>query len=234
MVLPVNPAMSENLIVQMPADAPGQLFLLFHGVGSTPHSLLALGRRLAESFPGAAVVSVAAPDRSDTGGPDGRQWFSVRGITEENRAERVTATMPRYVETVRALQRDTGTSAAQTALIGFSQGGIMALESTQVDAALAGRVVSLAGRFARLPEKAPAETTLHFIHGRRDAVISYEHTVKAAEHLVALGGDLTADVVPGLGHVVDEGVGELLLKRLTTHVPKRLWELAMREAGGPG
>ena len=38
--------MSEHLVVQMPQDPPGQLFLLFHGVGGTPQNLLPLGRRL--------------------------------------------------------------------------------------------------------------------------------------------------------------------------------------------
>lgn len=221
--------MPDNLIVQMPADAPGQLFLLFHGVGATPESMLPLGQRLAREFPSAAVLSVAGPDASDLG--TGRQWFSVRGVTEENRAGRIASTLPRFVETVRALQRDTGTTAAQTALVGFSQGGIMSLEASLLpDEPLAGRVVSLAGRFANLPSQAPAETTLHFIHGRRDPVIAYEHTVKAAEHLVALGGDLTADIVPGLGHMVDEQVADLLVERLKSHVPKRLWEQAMQAA----
>jgi len=225
--------MSEHLVVQMPQDPPGQLFLLFHGVGGTPQNLLPLGRRLAEEFPAAAVVCVAAPDASGTDG--GRQWFSVQGVTEDNRPGRIAETLPRFVETVRAWQRDTGASAAQTALIGFSQGAIMGLEATQLEGELlAGRVVALSGRFARLPERVPAETTMHFVHGRRDAVIAHEHTVAAAERLISIGGDVTADVVPLLGHTVDSQVEELVLKRLKTHVPRRLWEQAMREAGSGG
>jgi len=224
--------MSEHLVVQMPEDPPGQLFLLFHGVGGQPHHLQPLGRRLAQAFPAAAIVSVAAPDAGDTG--QGRQWFSVRGVTEDNRPQRVAAALPGFVEAVRGWQERTGSAPAQTALVGFSQGAIMALESTQRDAALlAGRVVSLAGRFAGPATPVPAETTLHFIHGRRDAVIGYEHAVQAAERLVALGADLTADVIPQLGHAVDGQVEELLLKRLQTHVPRRIWEQAMREAAAP-
>ncbi len=77
---------------------------------------------------------------------------------------------------MRAWQQRTGATEAQTALIGFSQGAIMALASTQEDSArnghhLAGRIVSIAGRFAAPPEHAPAQTTLHFIHGKSDPVI---------------------------------------------------------------
>jgi len=228
--------MAEHLVVQTPEGAPGQLILLFHGVGSTPQAMVPLARQLADQFPAAAIVAVAAPDPHDAAGAGaGRQWFSVRGITEENRAGRIAAAMPRFVETVGALQRDTGTTPAQTALIGFSQGAIMALESTQTPAPpLAGRVVSLAGRFAHLPQRVPPETTLHFIHGKDDPVIDYRHTVDAAEQLVRLGGDLTADVLPGLGHTVAPEMTELLLRRLTTHVPRRLWEQAMRDATAGG
>lgn len=218
--------MSEHLVVQLPEGAPGQLFLLFHGVGSTPESLVSLGERLADEFPSAAVISVRAPDPSDLGA--GYQWFPVAGITEDNRAGRIAAAMPRFVDSVRGFQQATGTTAAQTALVGFSQGAIMALAATQLPGAvLAGRVISLAGRFAGLPTVAPVETTLHMIHGRRDAVVAHEHSVAAAERLIVLGGDVTADVIAGLGHAVDLEVVDLLVHRLQTHVPKRLWEQAM-------
>lgn len=221
--------MSEHVVVQMPEGEPGQLFLLFHGVGSTPENLVSLGERLADEFPSAAVISVRGPDTSDMGA--GYQWFSVVGVTEESRAARIAATLPRFVETVRGFQEAVGASAAQTALLGFSQGAIMALAATQLPGeALAGRVISLAGRFAALPSVAPAETTLHLIHGRRDPVIAHEHSVAAAEQLIALGGDVTADVIAGLGHAVDQEVVDLLVHRLKTHVPKRVWEQAMAAA----
>ncbi|QHI98110.1 esterase [Xylophilus rhododendri] len=222
--------MSEHVVVQLPQQAAAQLFLLFHGVGSTPENLAPLGERLAAEFPQAAVISVAAPDASDFGA--GRQWFSVQGVTEANRAARIAATMDRFVATVRSFQELTGAGPERTALVGFSQGAIMALEASLLESAglLAGRVVSLSGRFAALPERAPAETTLHFIHGDQDGVIAYQHAVDAAERLVALDGDVTADVLPRLGHGVDKRVADLMVERLKGHVPRRIWAQAMAAA----
>ena len=220
--------MSDHLIVQMPDSAPAQLILLFHGVGSTPESMAPLGARLAAAFPQAAVVSVPGPDACDMG--TGFQWFSVRDITEGNRTQRIAETMPRFVACVRSIQQATGTTPSQTALIGFSQGAIMSLESTQLAEPLAGRVIALSGRFAQPPEQAPASTTLHFIHGKSDPVIPYSHTVTAAERLIRLGGDVTADVIPFLGHDVSREAEDLLIERLQTHIPKRLWEQAMQSA----
>lgn len=203
--------MSDDIIIQSPLE-PQRLILLFHGVGSTPQSMVPLGRRLADEFAEAAVVSVPSPDASDLGG--GYQWFSVRGITEEDRPERIAATMPRFVATVERLQKACGSSPDRTVLIGFSQGAILALESTQTDARLAGTVVAIAGRFARPPKRAPRSTAVHLVHGDADPVVACRYAVTAAETLAGLGADVTIDLVPGLGHGIDAAAVELLIKRL--------------------
>ena len=51
---------------------------------------------------------------------------------------------------------ETGVGPAKTTLLGFSQGAIMALESTQQPVPLAGRVVAIAGRFSAPNEHDPS------------------------------------------------------------------------------
>jgi phospholipase/carboxylesterase len=218
-----------SIVVQRAPARPQQLILLFHGVGATPDALLPLGRRVASEFAQATVVSVAAPQASDIS--SGRQWFSVQGVTEANRAERVAAIMPAFLAEVRAWQQAEDVTATATALVGFSQGAIMALEATRASPTPAGRVVAIAGRFATLPAHAATHTTLHLIHGKSDPVIPYRHTIEAAEHLIGLGGDVTADVLPFVGHEVNADIVDVMLERLQGHIPKRLWEEALREPG---
>ena len=220
--------MESSLIVQSPASAPGQLILLFHGVGGTPRDLVPLGQRLALQFPGAMIVSIAGSETADLG--NGRQWFSIRDVSEDNRPLRVAAAMPAFLDVIRHWQVRSGVEAPGTALIGFSQGAIMALEASVAATPVAGRVVAIAGRFARLPDNISNQITLHLIHGKTDPVVSYQHSVTAAEHLITLGGDLTADVLPFVGHEIKPEVEALLLKRLMTYVPRRVWEEAMRQA----
>ena len=220
--------MSDSLIVARPEGPAQQLMLLFHGVGANAQDLAPLGHVLAAEFPQAFIVSVAAPLPSEAG--DGRQWFSVQGIDEECRPARVAAAMPAFCETVAQWQREAGVGIDAVALIGFSQGGIMALEATRDRPAIAGRVVSIAGRFAKLPETPNPATTLHMFHGKADPVIPYGFTVEAAQHLVGIGADVTADVVPHVGHQVSADIAELLVERLRGHLPKRTWEAAMRAA----
>lgn len=218
--------MHPSVVVQRPAGPPAQLFLLFHGFGTDEHDMVPLGRLLAADFPNALIVSVGAVQPSDAG--QGRQWFALRDLTDENRVARVAAAMPAFLEAIRAWQADSGVEVAATALVGFSQGAIMALESTSVETPVAGRVIAVAGRFAALPTRAPAATTLHLIHGKADSVVPYRHTIAAAERIIGLGGDATADVLPFVGHLIDDEIVALMLERLTGYVPRRLWDEAMR------
>jgi len=202
--------LSAGLVIQSPAQAQ-RLFLLFHGVGATPQDLAPLGGRLAREFPDAAVASVPGPDRSDFDA--GFQWFSVLGVTEENRPARVAATLERFVQTVREWQQRTGVGREATTLVGFSQGAIMALAATQAPQPPAARVVSLSGRYSELPRSAPPGVQLHFIHGTADAVIPVSQAQQAARALQALGAPVTLDVVAGLPHGINRAVEDLLVQR---------------------
>ena len=201
-----------------PAGTPVPLVLLFHGVGSRAEDLRALGEVLADRLPAAYVVSVQSPDRSDLGA--GWQWFSVRDITEENRTERIAQAMPRFVDTVRQWQSASGATPSSTTLLGFSQGAIMALASTQTSDPPAGRIAAIAGRFAAEPAVAPQATTVHLLHGDEDGVVPFRHSVAAAAKWQALGGSATLDLIPGLGHGIDGRLVESLLARLTQNVSR--------------
>lgn len=192
--------MPDDLIIQRPA-APSQLVLLFHGVGSSPQALRPLGEALAAQWPEAFVVCVASPDPCDLG--SGRQWFSVLGVTEANRPARVATAMPRFVQAVQAWQRESGLGTEATSLVGFSQGAIMALESTQIGQPLATRVIAIAGRFAQPPRIAPEGVSVHLLHGEQDPVMPVALAVEAQTRWRALGGLVTLDRFARLGHGID-------------------------------
>lgn len=211
-----NLTMHDDLVIQRPdggAAQPAELLLLFHGVGASADDLRPLAEAVADLRPGAWVVSVRAPLRSDLGA--GWQWFSVQGVTEQNRPARVAAAMPAFRERVRAWQRASGALPAHTSLIGFSQGAIMALESTQQDGpALAARVVAIAGRFALPPRQAPADTLLHLMHGDQDRVMPVGLAAAAQQQLLALGAPVTLDRFASLGHGIDARVVAAIAQRL--------------------
>lgn len=206
-------AMQNDLLIQRPGALPAQqLLLLFHGVGSSAEDLRPLGQALAATQSQAFVVSVRSPDASDLG--QGWQWFPVQGVTEANRPSRVAVAMPRFVEAVRAWQRESGVGADATVLVGFSQGAIMALESTQQSEPIASRVIAIAGRFAQPPRIAPPQVVLHLLHGDQDRVMPAALATAAAAKWRALRGVATLDLFSGLGHGIDARV----VRRMAEHL----------------
>ena len=204
--------MPASILIQRPHGATDRLVLLFHGVGSSAQAMAPLAELLARRFPSAFVVSLDAAHPSDLG--TGRQWFSVRGITEETRPVRINAAMPEFLSAIHHWQGIAHLGADATTLIGFSQGAIMSLESTQIDAAPARRIVAIAGRFALPPRLAPTLVRLHLLHGQQDGVIPFVHTVTGAERWTALGGAVTVDLFPQAGHEIDGEIAANVLDRL--------------------
>jgi len=204
--------MTASIVVQKPAGTAQQLILLFHGVGSNAQDLVPVGQQFAAKFPAALVLSLEGLQPSDFG--QGRQWFSVAGVTEENRPGRVAAAMPAFRSLIQQLQKDAGVTAANTTLIGFSQGSIMSLESTQTQPALAAHVIAISGRFASAPTHAVIGTSVHLIHGDADQVMSVESSRNAAKQLQALGVPVTLDIEPGMGHGINARMLSAALARL--------------------
>jgi phospholipase/carboxylesterase len=226
----MEPMNTHDLIIERPST-PTQLVLLFHGVGSNARDLEPLGEALVPHLAGALVVSVQAPDAAGRGW----QWFTVQGITEADRPARVAAAMPGFVQTVQRWQAATSLTPAQTTLIGFSQGAIMALESTQIDTPPAARVVALSGRFARPPRVAHAFVRTHLMHGDADAVMPVRGAIDALAQLQDLGAVATLDRFAGLGHGIDGRVADAIGRRLSETVATSTWlhfgdeELVVRE-----
>ena len=194
----------DHFVVQSPAQPAQQLLLLFHGVGDNPVAMGEIGSWFAPLFPDALVVSIGGVEPS--GPASGRQWFSVQGVTEENRQARIDAIMPVFIETVRYWQKQSGVGANATALIGFSQGAIMALESIKA---------------------ASTATTIHLIHGGEDRVIELSHAVAAQDALLSAGGDVTLDIVDDLGHAIDDRSMQFALDHLRYTVPKHYFDEAL-------
>ena len=203
-----------------------QLFILLHGVGATPSDLVPLAIKLRGIFPEAAYLLPEGKFPFDGGG-DGRQWFSIKGVTDENRTARVAEAMPALRQVVRDAQDRYKILQSDTAVVGFSQGAIMALEFSVDHDGHVGRVLAFSGRFAKLPEKAPELTTLHLLHGEDDKVIPVAHAYAGYERLMQLQGDATLDVASSVGHEIQAVLADRAIHRLQTCIPLRSWKHAL-------
>lgn len=177
--------------------------VFLHGVGSSGGAMRPLGSALGLAdgthFPD-------GPQSFDMG--PGRQWFSVKGITEENRPPRIVVALPAF----RAVIESFG-DPRDTVLIGFSQGAIMALHAV-ADGLPVQAVFALSGRLAG---PVPARTgwpPITLLHGAADPVIPARMAEATRDWLREAGATLDLRLHDALGHSVDERVLSVLRDKL--------------------
>jgi phospholipase/carboxylesterase len=213
----MQPVTDSRAIVSLPAaGAADLLFILLHGAGGQAADMAPLSSALREQYPQAALVGLNGPLVQAAG----FAWF-------ENA---LPAALPDFNARIRAWARHFELPWDRVALAGFAQGATLALEAVQFEPQLAGRVLALAGTYIDLPQHAPKDVSLHLLHGIQDEVVPYPAVVAAARALVPLGADVTADILPGVGHQLHPLLIEKALAQLRTFLPGRLWREAMLAA----
>ena len=167
--------------------------IFLHGVGGTGASMHpladALGLRVPAHYPD-------GPEPFDMG--MGRQWFSVKGVTEANRPARIAAALPAFTRTV-----ETFGDPRDSLLIGFSQGAIMALHAVAAGLPVAG-VFALSGRLAAPVAARTDWPPITLLHGSEDPVMPPAVARATATWLKDAGALPTLTVFDGLGHSIDD------------------------------
>jgi phospholipase/carboxylesterase len=177
------------------------LFVFLHGCGATAQSMIPIAFRFQARFPSAALVVPSGFDPEARGGA-AQDWYPTRGLNCDNHRERVAAVLPDIDDLVRREQTHFEVSWQRTVLIGFSQGGTVALEAVKLPG-LAGAVVAFSSRFARLPDPdSHIRARIHLVHGEYDSVVSRVYAERAARVLSNLHVPVTLDIVEDLGHAL--------------------------------
>jgi phospholipase/carboxylesterase len=204
--VPTTPA-PRVLTIQPSSGRAEYLVVFLHGVGASADSFLPVARALAPALPHAELAVLDGLHPFD-GGPSGRQWFSVRGVTEQNRPARVRqagAEISSWIDSALAAR---GLGRERLVVVGFSQGAILAqwLVLHRQPAPMA--IVALSGRLAEDSPPSPDMTSapVLLVHGARDTVMPVGLVDEAARGLEARGARVQGRVLPGLGHGVDEAV----------------------------
>ncbi|HEV7478098.1 MAG TPA: dienelactone hydrolase family protein [Burkholderiales bacterium] len=196
-----------------PEHRTNHLFVFLHGCGATAQSMVPIALQFQARFPSAALVVPSGFDPDARGGA-AQEWYPTRGLTIDNHRERVAAVLPDVDDLVRREQTHFGVPAGRTVLIGFSQGGTVALEAVKAPG-LAGAVVAFSARYARLPNNGThISSRIHLVHGEFDSVVSRVYAERAARVLSGLHVPVTLDIVEDLGHALSRqaiGLGSLRL-----------------------
>jgi len=202
-----------------------QLVVFLHGYGADGNDLIDVGRAWQQYLPHAAFVSPHAPEPCGQA-PVGRQWFALTFREADERWVGVNKAAPvleRFLDA--ELSRHKLPSAA-LALVGFSQGTMMALHVGLRRAAAPAAIVGYSGLLV-LPENSDPEKfaveiksrpPVLLVHGDRDDLIPPQALFQATQGLAALGVPVEWHLSAGIGHGIDaEGLrhgGEFLARRI--------------------
>ncbi len=179
--------------------------VFLHGYGADGGDLLGLADPLAPHLPDTLFLAPDAPERC-VGNPFGYQWFPIPwldGSSEAAAAEgaaRAQADLDAWLD---ALMAEEGLEARQVALVGFSQGTMMALAVAPRRAEPLAGVVGFSGRLLapeRLATEATSRPPVLLIHGDADDVVPPQCLPEAAEALQGAGFTVYAHVMRGTGH----------------------------------
>ena len=183
-----------------------KMVILLHGVGSSGSDFSNLITYWQQHLPDVTFVAPNGTQRFDMGGA-GFQWFSVNGVTEANRAERIVQARAAFDAHLQAVFSQHGFDPTRDKLIlaGFSQGGIMALDVLVSDRLPLRGVIAFSARLSSPEPFVPApQAEALIIHGKADPVIPWHEGESAAARLEALGVPVTSHFEDAIAHTLSQ------------------------------
>jgi phospholipase/carboxylesterase len=183
-----------------------QLVVFVHGYGADGNDLIALGQVLQPVFPDAAFVSPHAPEDCPANPFGGRQWFALTLRDDREIGAGLAQAGPDLDAFLDAELERHGLGPEALALVGFSQGTMMALHVGLGRAAPPAAIVGYSGVLMALPRAAGAQDfpPVLLVHGKQDEVIPSQALTITRQMLETAGVPVEAHLREGLGHGIDE------------------------------
>jgi phospholipase/carboxylesterase len=203
---------------------PDSLVILLHGYGSNGEDLLSLAPYWRDALPGAQFLGPNAPEPL-AGFPGGYQWFDLGGMTPqgvERGVRAAAAPLERFID--RESERY-GVPPQRIALVGFSQGTMMALHVGMRRTPRLGGIVGFSGALAApaaLKAEMAAAPPVLLVHGDRDDRIPVQAMFQAAQALCAAGHAAQWHVSTGLPHSIGPDGVELAGRFLAAALAGRI------------
>jgi len=193
------------------SGSAGQLVVFLHGYGADGNDLIDIGRAWQDLLPHAAFVSPHAP-RPCGQAPVGREWFPLTFRNPEERWTGVNQAAPILESFLDAELKRRNLAPAALALVGFSQGTMMALHVGLRRAIPPVGIVGYSGMLV-VPEDVESgafaaeirsRPPVLLIHGDADQLIPVRALFQAAQGLAALDIPAEWHISAGIGHGIDQ------------------------------
>lgn len=202
-----TPMLDGPFIAPKSGTAAKQLVIFLHGYGASGADLIAIGHEWAPYLPDAAFVSPNAPEVCEAFSA-GYQWFSIRAIDPQafEREKQAARAMPPLNAFIDAQIKKWGVAEANVAVVGFSQGAMMAMYTMPRRQTACAGVIGYSGMLIEAEAlKAPeiVKMPILAIHGSADEVVPPSMLSTIGSGFEAAGFNVETIMRPGLGHGID-------------------------------
>ena len=190
--------------------------IMFHGYGSDGKDLISLAPSMAKKVPNAVFYSPNAPIEMEYG----YKWFDLDEFAAvtvfeqfdylEKLMERARPLLPTIFDFIQQIEQKHNLKSNQVTLMGFSQGGLLALMSGLlykdclsgvIGASAVPITINKAMSLDEVKNKPPVLLT----HGRADDVVPFVGMQISQNTLKNIGCAVQTHAVDGMGHQIDDG-----------------------------
>ena len=189
---------------------PKQLVIFVHGYGADGNDLIGLASYFQNILPDALFLSPHAPDPCPMN-PAGYQWFDFSSTDPAKLWTNILIAGDHLNKFIDAKLSELKLKEESLALIGFSQGTMMALHVSLRRAKPMAAVLGYSGRLLGselLKNDLASKPPIYLIHGDQDPVVHYQETLTAEKILSEHGVDIKVHISKQTQHsIAEDGLG---------------------------
>jgi len=196
-------------LAPLSGGAPKKVVIFLHGLGSNGDDLINIGAEWQQILPEVHFLSPNAPEPCDFA-PVGHQWFSLEDRSSYQMisgAQKANPVLNNFID--QQLDRLNLTD-ADLAIVGFSQGTMMALYTAPRRKNPCAGIIAYSGAIIAGKElydgtvSTPAISPILAIHGDSDDVVPIDELTNVHYELEKSGFTVEALTCPGIGHWIDK------------------------------
>lgn len=205
---------TRTLASGVPLDRAHSALIAIHGRGASAEDILGLAKEI-----GPAGVAIVAPEAADN------TWYPYRFTEPFERNEPYLSSALKRIASLLKEMNESGIPADHIAVVGFSQGACLALESIARNPRRYAAAIGFSGGLigppgTRFDYPGSLQGTPVFLGcSDIDAHIPVSRVEETAEALGRLGASVDARIYPGMGHTINrdeiDATRALLARALT-------------------